>query len=330
MTIAIPRAEHDATARLGRLRARAPDWRSSLAAMPPGGIAVFQPALHAGAARRVARALLEEAATLGGGQVLGFPGGDLLLGSHAAPGQRAAQAIGRLLGQEPLARPLPQAVAEVSGWCEAASMAPAQESWSLAALEAHCAAWPLEAAARLTVFEESRVGGPVAQRLGPAPLGLGDPELEAMAREWLCRRILAALTHPAERGRLPMLRPGLRLILDLPRGGLPQLGPAMRAGHAGDSRTDEALAPVALLPLAALHDPAGFARIAEGLRQAGWAVGLVASHAAALDWLELPDILWAIPAGEAPPTAWPGRLIALGHPAPAWARAPGIWHEGGA
>ena len=60
----------------------------------------------------------------------------------------------------------------------------------------------------------------VAQRLGPAPLGLPDPELESLAREWLCRRLLTALTDPEQFGVLPALRPGLRLILDLPEGGL--------------------------------------------------------------------------------------------------------------
>lgn len=292
--------------------------------MPPGGIAVFQPVHAPVHARRMARALLEEAAVLGGGQVMALPGGDLLLGATASPGARAAQAIGRLTGAAPACWSLPQGLAEVTQRCEAASAHTAPPAWSLAALESHCSQCPLEEVARLTLFHEAGSAAPVAQRLGPAPLGLDDPELEAMARDWLCRRLLAALTNPAERGRLPMLRPGLRLILDLPLGGLSQ-GAPLRAGAANDSQ-----GPIALLPLSSLGDPAGFQRIAEGLRQSGWAVGLLATHAVALEWLEAPDIIWAIPAGEAPPIRPPARLMALGRPAPAWCRATGILHEAGA
>jgi hypothetical protein len=257
------------------MRAKAVDWRASIAAMPVGGMAVFQPIEAPLATRRVARALLEEAAILGGGQVIGFPGGDLLLGSAAGPGQRAAQAIGALTGTAPPSFALPEARLSLTALCEAASRANPPPAWSLAALEAHCAQCPLEEAARLTLFESGAGGQAVAQRLGPAPLGLDDPELEALARDWLCRRILAALIHPAERARLPTLRPGLRLILDLPLGGL---APPMRAGAASDPQ-----GPIALLPLAALANPAEFAARREGLRQGGWTVGLLATHAAALE-----------------------------------------------
>jgi len=302
------------------------DWRAGLAAMPPGGIAVFRPAHGPRGASRVARALLEEAAILGGGQVFGFPGGDLLLGAAPGPGQRAAHAIGQLTGAPPLTWPLPDSQAEMAA--QAASLAPPPRAWGLAALEAHCAQAPLREAARLTLFQSGAGGAPLAQRLGPASLDLDDPELEAMAREWLCRRLLAALTHPTGRAELPALRPGLRLILDFPLTG-PQATPggAMRAGPPNDPN-----GPIALLPLAVLGDPAGFARMAGALRQSGWAVGLLASDAAALEGLDVPDVTWAAPVTARPPAILPPRLILLGRPAPRlplaeWCRAPGILHE---
>jgi hypothetical protein len=304
------------------MKAKAPDWRAGLATLPPGGIAVFQPAELALGPRRVARALLEEAAILGGGQVVGFPGGDLLLGNAAAPGQRAAQAIASLTGTAPPSFPLPQGQAAVTALCEAAALARPPMGWSLAALEAHCAQAPLEEVARLTLFQSGAGGPPVAQRLGPAPLCPDDPELEALARDWLCRRILAALTHPTERARLPALRPGLRLILDLPLGGLAQ-GAPLRAGAADDPN-----GPIALLPLASLADPVGFAGRAEGLRQGGWTVGLLATHPAALDAALAPGLLLAAPAGPDAPPPRPAGLIALGRPAPPWCRGAGILHEG--
>ena len=309
-----------------QMRAKPSDWRAALASLPPGGVAVFQPAGLPLGPRRVARALLEEAAILGGGQVIPFPGGDLLLGNAAGPGQRAVQAIAGLTGQAPASFPLPQGQAPVTALCEAAAQAPAAPAWSLAALEAHCAQAPLEEVSRLTLFQSGPGGPPVAQRLGPAPLGIDDPELAAMARDWLCRRILAALTQPAERARLPALRPGLRLILDLPLGGMSQVAPMgapLRGGPADDPN-----APVALLPLAALADPAGFASRAEALRQGGWAPGLLATHPAPLDAALAPGLLLAAPAGATPPPPRPAGIIALGHPAPAWCREPGILHEG--
>ncbi len=302
-----------------------PDWSRALAALPPNGIGVLQPARGPRGARRLARALLEEAAILGGGQVLSLPGGDLLLGAAPGPGQRAAQTIAWLTGAAPESFPLPDGQAALAARTEAAATAPAPPGWSLAALEAHVAQLPLGEAARLTLFTTGAGGAPVAQRLGPAPLGLDDPELEAMAREALCRRLLAALAHPAERGQLPPLRPGLRLILDMPQRGLQTglQGGALRAGPPGDPN-----GPLALLPLTALADGAAFARMAAALRQAGWAVGLLASDAVAPAMLDPPDITWAIPAPAEPPPILPPRLIALGRPAPNWCLAPGILHEG--
>ncbi|MBS7792244.1 hypothetical protein KTR66_19755 [Roseococcus sp. SDR] len=302
-----------------------PAWRNtlatSLAALPAGGLAILQPAQGPRAARRLARALLEEAAVLGGGQVLGLPGGDLLLTAAPGPAQRAARAIADLTGLPPDSFPLPEAEQPLLARAEAAALATPTPAWTLAALEAHVARMPLEGAARLTLFASGTGSHPVAQRLGPAPLGLDDPELEALAREALCRRLLAALTDPGMRGQLPPLRPGLRLILDLPQGGLP--GGALRAGPPGDPD-----GPLALLPLAALATPAAFAQSTAALRAAGWAIGLLANDAAAPAELELPEITWVIPAAAAPPRHPPARLIALGRPVPAWCRAPGILHEG--
>lgn len=297
------------------------DWRAALATMPPGGVAVFRAAPGPPSHARVARALLEEAAILGGGQVFGFPGGDLLLGATLAPGQRAAQTVERLTGTAPGIWPLPAGLAEVTAHCEAASLAAPARSWSLAALEAHAHSWPLREAARLTLLHAGDTGAPVAQRLGPAPLGIEDPELEGLARDILCRRLLAALTNPAELGQLPALRPGLRLILDFPHSG-PPIGGPMRGGAANG--------PIALLPLTVLGDPGGFARMAGALRQGGWAVGLLAGHAAALEWLSVPDVTWAIPATPAAPALRPAQLIVLGRPVPDWCHAPGILHEGAA
>ena len=294
-----------------------PDWRAGLAAVPAGGIAVFHQATGPLAARRVTRALLDEAATQGGGQVFTFPQADLLLGATAGAGQRAAQAMERLTGVAPESFPLPEGRADITARCETADRSPRAPAWSLAALQAHCAAWPLREAARLTILHTGETGAPAAQRLGPAPVCPDDPELEGMAREILCRRLLAALTNPAERGELPALRPGLRLILDVPHAG-PQIS-GVRAGTANG--------PIALLPLTVLGDQAAFARMDQGLRAGGWAVGLLAGHAAALEWLAVPDVTWAVPATPAPPPVRPPNLIVLGHPAPAWCQAPGILHE---
>ncbi|MDB5416421.1 MAG: hypothetical protein JWR10_4756 [Rubritepida sp.] len=300
----------------------ASDWPAALLAMPEGGVAVFSPAQGSFAGRRIARALLEEAAVLGGGHVVEFPGGDLLLGATTGPGNRARQAIAELTGQTAESWPLPANRSAVKARCEQAQAASAALLPTLAGLEAHCATLPVEDLACLTFFADGTGTRPVAQRLGPASLGLADAESEAVAREWLCRRLLAALADPVQRRRLPALRPGLRLILDLPLGGLPRGAPL--AGGAPDDPNR----PIALLPLASLADPGGFAAMEAGLRAAGWAVGLVATDACALDWVEAPGLVWAVPATAEPPAHRPPRLIALGQPTPGWCRAPGILHEG--
>jgi len=298
----------------------ASDWRTALAAVPEGGLAMFSPARGPLAARRVARALLQEAAVLGGGQVLALPGGDLLLGAQAAPGQRAGRVIAELTGQAPEAWLLPGGREPAEARCRGAAAAPAMPG--LAELEARCAAMAVADVARLTLLAEGTGTRAAAQRLAPAPMGLPDAELEALAREWLCRRLLAALADPSQRGQLPALRPGLRLILDLPRAGLPGGAPLRGAAP------DEPNRPIALLPLSARADPARFAAIENELRAAGWMVGLAATDARALDWVEAPRLAWAVPAGESEPARRPELLIALGRTVPGWCRMPGVLHEG--
>nr|WP_314074006.1 hypothetical protein [uncultured Roseococcus sp.] len=290
------------------------DWRTALAAAPAGGLALFNSASGPLAARQVARALLEEAAVLGGGQVLHLPGGDMLVGAQAAPGLRAGQLIAELTGKMPESWPLPEGRAQAEARCRNAS--PAGELPTLAALEARCAALPVTELSRLTFFAEDTSERPVAQRLAPVSLGLPDPGLEALAREWICRRLLAALADPAQRGALPALRPELRLILDLPQGGLSK-----------GAATGSGIGALALLPLVSRADPARFASTEASLRAAGWMVGLVATDARALDWVEAPGAAWAVPVSPVPPRQLPDQLILLGQPVPDWARRPGVLHE---
>lgn len=298
----------------------AADWRAALAAVPDDGLAVFNPGRGPLPTRRVARALLQEAAVLGGGQMLALPAGDLLLVPQARPGRRAARTIAEVTGQAPDVWPVHTGREQAGTRCREATAA--EPVPSLAELEARCATMPIADVARLTLFAEGGRDRAVAQRLGPAPLGLPEPELEGLAREWLCRRLLAALADPAQRGQLPALRPGLRLILDLPRSGLPSVAPLRSAPQADPRR------PIALLPLSACAEPAGFDAIQAGLRAAGWSVGLVAADARALDWVEAPGLAWAAPVGERAPRHRPDLMMALGPIVPEWCRAPGILHEG--
>jgi len=298
-------------------------------AVPPTGVAVFSPAPLRHGARRIARALLEEAAVLGGGQLLALPGGDLLVVATAGPGNRAAAAISEVAGIVPETWTLPEQLPVAEARCESAAAFRAGAAIGLTELEALCGSLAIEEFARLTLFTEGASARPLAQRLSPASLGLPDPDMEAIAREALCRRLLSALTDPLQRTRLPPLRPGLRLILDLPLGGLAN-GAPMRGGVADDPN-----GPIALLPLASLTDPAGFAAIRGGLQAAGWRVGLLASHPAALSWVAAPGLIWAVPAAAQPPCVDPlprgippEGLIVIGQPVPEWCFAPGIWHEG--
>lgn len=298
------------------------DVRATLRALPPGTLVLAMPDLPDPMARRIALAFLEEAAALGGGHVLPWPrGAQLLLGAAPGAATRAGEALGRLIGARPTTWSLPTESTEMEAWLDRLPM-PAPQPTNLVALEAHCAALPVEEVARLTFFAEGPDPRPVAQRLAPADLPMEDPDLRAQARALLCRRVLASLTDPALRGRLPALRPRLRLLLDLPLAGLP--GGRMMSGGGGPD------APIALLPLAALAEPR-FPALAQGLAAAGWHTGFVSRDAEAAGLLAGGGHALAAPPPAAPPALPPlrdaPRFIALGRDIPAWCRAPGIWWE---
>lgn len=138
-----------------------------------------------------------------------------------------------------------------------------------------------------------------------------------MARDWLARRVLQALASPAGLAALPPLRPGLRLMLDLPSAGL--AGGAMMGRLPGPP-------PIALLPLGLLAECAAFASLRARLEGAGWEVALLADSPAALEW-PIPEGCWlAAPLPAEPPASLPPRLIALGA-APAWSPPPGALLE---
>lgn len=288
--------------------------RAPLAALPPGSLVMG--VLHAPlpAQRRVALALLEEAAAFAGGHVLRTSGADLLLGVSSAAAARAAAAMDRLLGLTPRLWTVPDEAPSLEAWMDALRPDPGNPT-PLAGLEARCAALPTEGLARLSFFATGAAGQPVAQRLAPTELDLQDPDLRAQAREWLCRRLLSALADPTQRGRLPALRPGLRLLLDLPLHGLS--GGRMMAGAAGPN------APIALLPLPALAGHS-FPAHAAALTAAGWNVGLVANDAAALDFISPGHGALAAPAPARAPAsqALTAGFVALGPAIPDWCRAP--------
>lgn len=299
------------------------DVRATLRALPPGSLVLTMPDLPDPMARRVALAFLEEAAAQGGGHVLPWPrGAQLLLGAAPGAAARAGEALGRLIGTRPATWTLPGEAAELEAWLDGLSP-PAPQPTSLVALEALCAALPVEEVARLSFFAEGPDPRPVAQRLAPADLALEDPDLRAQARALLCRRVLAALTDPASRGRLPALRPGLRLLLDLPLAGLP--GSRMVGGGRSGRAT-----PIALLPLAALAEPR-FPALAQDLAAAGWHTGFVSRDAEAVGLLAGGGYALAAPPPAAPPALPPSgdapRFIALGRDIPAWCRAPGVLWE---
>lgn len=304
------------------MRPGAPDPRATLRALPPGSLVLSLPELPDPAARRVALAVLEEAAAQGGGHVMPWPRARLLLGGAPGAAARAGDTLERLLGLRPDAWTLPTGLAGLEAWLDGLPP-PSPQPAHLVALEARCAALPVEEVARLTFFAEGEEARPVAQRLAPRDLPLEDPDLRAQARALLCRRVLAALTDPAQRGRLPPLRPGLRLLLDLPLAGLP----AGRMMGGGGGR----LAPIALLPLAALAEPS-FPALRDGLAAAGWRPGFVSKDPEALALLGPGGHPLAAPPPRLPPPPLAPlegapRLIALGPAIPAWCRAPGFLWE---
>lgn len=117
-------------------------------------------------------------------------------------------------------------------------------------------------------------------------------------------------------GAMP-LRPGLRLFLECPALAAPAMA---NAGPAEDAR-----APVAVLPLPTLADPAALEAREAALRQAGLGCGLLGGDAAALGWMA-DGPRWALaPPGRAAPATLPRRLVLLG-PRPPWA-PPWALHE---
>jgi hypothetical protein len=298
------------------MRPGAADPRAALRALAPGSLVLGMADPPNAAARRIALALLEEEAALGGGHVTPWPGALLLLGASRAAGDRAGTALGRLLGIQPELWGVPDAMPALEAWLSRLRR-PAAQPTHLVALEERCAAVPVEGLARLTFFAEGSDPRPVAQRLSPVEPDLEDLDLRAQARALLCRRLLSALTDPTQQGRLPQLRPGLRLLLDLPLAGLS--GGRVMDGAGG--RT----APIALLPLAALAEP-GFRGLSEGLAGAGWRVGFVSRDPEALALLRGDEYPLAAPPPSQPPMAGAPGFIALGPSIPAWCRAPGtLW-----
>jgi hypothetical protein len=294
-------------ARPGREAGR-PDLRGVAAALPPGSPALLQAAPEDPADRRVARLLLREAAAFGGGEAISLPMGDVLLGGTSAAAERAGHQLHTLLGLDAARLTLPQGLPALEAWLPRASRPPAPEPAGWAALEAHCAALPIAQCAALTLFGAMQGAPPAAQRLGPRLPPLAEPEARALARDWLTRRVLQALASPAGFAPLPRLRPGLRLMLDLPSNGL--AGGAMMGRLPGPP-------PVALLPFSLLADGAAFAALRARLEGAGWEVALLADSSAALEW-PVPAGCWlAAPLPISPPPALPERLIALGA-APSW------------
>ncbi|WP_027285282.1 hypothetical protein [Rubritepida flocculans] len=282
--------------------------RAVAAALPPGSPILLLDAPRDAADRRLARLLLREAAAFGGGEAVPLPGGEVLIGGTPAAAERAAGELRALLGLAPRRLALPEALPLLDSWLPQAGRAlPAAAPVGWAALEAEGAARPPGELAALSLFSAAAGGPPVAQRLAPrAPLP-PEPEQRAWARERLCRRLLQALTSPAGLSALPPLRPGLRLLLDLPAAGL--------AGGGAMARLPGP-PPIALLPLALLAEPDAFAARRAGLEAAGWEVALLADSPAALEWPLPPGCWLAAPMPAAPPPALPERLIALGAPPP--------------
>jgi hypothetical protein len=289
-----------------------PDLRAVAAALPPGSPALTLTAPEEAAERQVARFLLREAAVFGGGEAISLASGELLLGGTLAAAERAATQLREILGLDALCVSLPEALPALEAWLPRASRPAAPESLGWAGLEARCAGLTIADCAALSFFAATPGGPVVAQRLGPRLPSLPDPEARALAREWLSRRVLKALASPGSLVQLPPLRPGLRLLLDLPSAGLS--GGAMMGRLPGPP-------PIALLPLGLLADPGAFAALRARLEGAGWEVALLADSPAALEW-PVPAGCWlAAPMPAAPPPALPPRLIALGA-APAWPLPP--------
>jgi len=290
-----------------------PLLEAALAALPAaaGRVALLLPPrdrFGLGPARwRMAEAILQDAATTGGGMLLrAMAGGTMLLGASPTVARRAAEALGALAGE---ATPLPiwllpRDADAVLAWAATQRPAPAPVPPPAlpgpAGLHEALDALPAEAALRAEtlVAPDGRMRGrrlllsraAIAAAIGPLA---EDPDLLAHAEERVAARLLPGLAAWARD------QPGLRLV-PMPRDPLP----VAAAGPGG----------FAVLPLAAAADP-GFPALRRRLAGLGWGLALDGLEAAAL-WLldpaEIPaDLLllrWS-PALRAPgPAAALARL----------------------
>lgn len=232
------------------------------------------PRLRAGLPRRrMAEAILRDAAAMGGGSLLRAAGGTLLLGVSEATGRRAAAALGTLLGVEaplPVWR-LPRDADAVLAWAAAEvpapDLLPPPVPPSPASLHAALEALSAEAVLRAETIRDA-AGERHGQRLRLSRRSLAaaigplaaDPDLLAQAMERMAARLRPGLAAWA------CDLPGLRLV-PLARDALPV--PALRPGAVG------------VLPLAAAAGP-DFTGFQARLAERGWAVALEGLEAATL------------------------------------------------
>jgi hypothetical protein len=239
--------------------------------------------------RRMARALLQDAAEAAGGQVFETLAGELLLfGAAPRATTQAALQLGRLAGLPPApVWLLPRDSGLLLAWAQDAGLAPPAGPPGLAAPTPGLAGLD----ARLEVLAPERL---VRSRPLRRPVPGGGPGV-AMAtagvRLRLCRRGLAAelgtlaadpdlLRHAEDRLAARLLHPLAAWALDfpglwllpLPRGGAPL--PAARPGLTG------------VLPFASLGD-AGFGEARQALAAQGWCLALEGPDAATLPLLDL-------------------------------------------
>lgn len=309
--------------------------------------------------RRVARALMQEAALAQGGTVAETPGGDLLLSdSDAADAARLRHTLDRLLAVVapglvelwPLPDGAPR-VAEALALAARARATPAPEpAEGLPALGRLLAELPLERVVRRQTLLRLAPGAtPRAAflRLGvslPAVAGqvgplAEDPDLLRHAAEVLAGRLLRSLSEPAARRDLLGGPPPAPLLIELPAAVLP--GALIPAGT--PSPQEEPLL-VALVPAATAAEPEALRSLRAGLRAQGWglalggigaaALALMAPAGLAVDWIEL---AWspALPergAAAALRALDPARLLLAGCDGPEamdWGLAAGIARFGG-
>lgn len=257
---------------------RGPAGRVALRLPPPGGPGQ----------RRVAVAILEEAARSRGGAVLESAGGDLLLTeAEAAEADRVAVILAGLLGTHPDRYDLPAEAAALLALPASAPIAMQFVPPPAAGIEVAGDEAPLEALLRRDGVLYLSPGAPrrlallrltadratLAAQLGPAAV---DPDLLRHAEARLAARLLRAVAEPASRDALLGGPPAVPLLLDLPLALLPD--PAAPAGG-----EDAPAAPVLYAGLTAAEALAeGLAARAAALRGAGWGIAVRGLDAAAL------------------------------------------------